>query len=212
MTFIMTRRAIVWLLGAGALLLALGEHALAEGAAGSVVGLRGQCTVERQGRPMPLKLGDAIAVSDAIDVPADGKLKLRMEDGSVIALASGTRMTVAAYQTDAAGHRQNAQLSLGEGLLRAVVAPVDHPAAFEVSTAVGTAAVRSTDWFIEAKPGSAQVGVLTGSVSLTSAGTGHSVMIPTRWGARLEAGHDPVQARVWSPQEFQAVISRTDVP
>jgi hypothetical protein len=121
-------------------------------------------------------------------------------------------LTLAAYQTDAGGQRQNVQLSLGAGLLRAVVAQVDHPSNFEVLTAVGTAAVRSTDWFIEAKPGSAQVGVLTGSVSLTSTATRRAVTIPSRWGARLEAGRDPVPARVWSPQEFEAVISRTDVP
>jgi hypothetical protein len=161
---------------------------------------------------MPLKMGDAVAVADTVTVPSDGKLKLRMSDGSILSLASGTKMTVAAYQTDAGGHRQTAQLSLGEGLLRAVVAPVDHPASFEVSTAVGTAAVRSTDWFIEAKRGAAQVGVLTGSVVLSSAATKRSVTIPARWGARLEAGRDPVEARVWAPQEFQAVISRTDVP
>jgi len=182
------------------------------GGAGSVVGIVGQCLVQRDGRPAALRLGDAIAVSDTIDVPADGKLKLRMSDGSVLSLAPGTRMTVAAYQIDAAGQRQNAQLSLSQGLIRAVVAPVDHPTTFEVSTAVGTAAVRSTDWFIEAKPGSAQVGVLSGSVALRSAATRREVTIPTRWGARLEAGRDPVEARVWAPQEFQAVISRTDVP
>jgi hypothetical protein len=71
--------------------------------------------------------------------------------------------------------------------------------------------VRSTDWFIEAKAGSAQVGVLTGSVVLSSAATGRAVTIPARWGARLEAGRDPVEARVWAPEEFQAVISRTSL-
>ena len=37
-------------------------------------------------------------------------------------------------------------------------------------------------------------------------------MIPARWGARLEAGRDPVPPRVWSQAEFDAVIARTDVP
>jgi len=161
---------------------------------------------------MPLKLGDAVSITDTIEVPPDGKLKLRMRDGSVISLASGTRLTIAAYQIDASGQRQNAALSLAQGLLRAVVAPVDHPSTFEVSTAVGTAGVRSTDWFIAAQPGATQVGVLEGSVVLRSAATAHFVLIPARWGARVEAGLDPVPARTWSPAEFQAVISRTDVP
>jgi hypothetical protein len=206
------RREILLAAGAAGVSSLLPLAALADGAAGSVVGLRGACLVQRGGNSAPLKMGDSVSATDAIEVPADGKLKLRMADGSVISLASGTRLVLATYQTDGKGGRQTAQLSLSEGLLRAVVSPVDHPSTFEVSTAVGTAAVRSTDWFIEAKPGSVQVGVLAGNVSLTSATTGRAVMIPSRWGARLEAGRDPVPARVWSPEEFQAVISRTDVP
>jgi len=208
----MKRRNLIFAAGALALLTLPPGPAVAEGSAASVVGVVGQCAVERGGRPTPLKLGDAVAVSETIDVPADGKLKLRMSDGSIVSLAASTRMTIAAYQTDSAGHRDTAQLSLSQGLLRAVVAPVEHPSSFEVSTAVGTAAVRSTDWFIEAKPGSAQVGVLSGTVVLSSAATRRSVTIPARWGARLEAGRDPVEARVWALQEFQAVMSRTDLP
>jgi hypothetical protein len=208
----MKRRDILYGASALAMLSLSPRLAGAAASAGSVVGLNGQCLIERGGGSTPLKLGDPISVSDTVDVPPDGKLKLRMEDGSVISLASGTKMTIAAYQTDAGGQRQTAQLSLTQGLLRAVVSPVNHPSTFEVSTAVGTAAVRSTDWFVEAKPGSAQVGVLAGSVVLRSGATGREVTVPARWGARLEAGRDPVEARVWAPQEFQAVISRTDVP
>jgi len=184
----------------------------AAGPAGSVVGVSGECFVESAGVRSPLALGRAIQVGDSVDVGAGAKLKLRMTDGSVVSLASGAHLTVAAYQTDAGGARQSAELSLAQGLLRAVVAPVDHPASFEVKTAVGTAAVRSTDWFVEIQPNATQVGVLTGSVVLTSGATGRSVTIPARWGARLEASRDPVLARVWSTAEFQAVIDRTDVP
>jgi hypothetical protein len=56
-----------------------------------------------------------------------------------------------------------------------------------------------------------KVGVLTGSVAMTSAATRRSEVIPERWGARLEAGRDPVPPRVWSQAEFDAVIARTDV-
>lgn len=180
--------------------------------AGTVVGVSGSCFVESGGQRAQLRIGQPVQVSDTVDVPADGKLKLRMTDGSIVSVAAGSRVTIASYTVDGAGQRQSAQLSLAQGLIRAVVAPVGQPASFEVSTAVGTAAVRSTDWFIEARPGSAQVGVLDGSVTLTSAATRRSETIPARWGARLEAGRDPVPARVWSPAEFQAVITRTEVP
>jgi hypothetical protein len=135
-----------------------------------------------------------------------------MADGSVVSVAAGTRVTISAYVVDAGGQRVSANLSLAQGLVRAVVSPMGQPATFEVATAVGAAAARSTDWFIEASAGAMQVGVLTGSVSMTSRATGRGETIPARWGARLEAGRDPVPARLWSPAEFQAVISRTDVP
>ena len=180
--------------------------------AGTVVGVFGGCFVDSGGSRSPAKIGQPVQGGDTVDVAADGKLKLRMSDGSVISVAAGTRMTIAAYGVDAAGQRQDAHLSLGQGLLRAVVAPVERPARFEVDTAVGTAAVRSTDWFVEASGGSMQVGVLSGSVDMTSAATKRAVTIPARWGGRLEGGRDPVPPRVWSPAEFDAVIARTNVP
>lgn len=183
----------------------------AAGGAGSVVAVVGEAVVDGQGRRAALRLGDTVNVADTITVAANGKLKLRMADGSVISVAAGTQMAVASYQTDASGQRQDAKLVLAQGLLRAVVAPVERPAVFEVSTAVGTAAVRGTDLFVEAQPGAAQVGVVTGTVALVSAATGRAVTIPARWGARLEAGRDPVPARVWAPAEFDAVIARTNI-
>lgn len=204
-------RALRRSLCAASLLLLSAGVALAA-PAGSVVGLFGACFVESGGSRAAAKIGQPVQVGDMVEVPADGKMKLRMADGSVVSVAAGTRMTIAAYGVDAAGQRQEARLSLAQGLLRAVVAPVERPASFEVDTAVGTAAVRSTDWFIEASPSAMQVGVLTGSVDMTSAATKRRETIPARWGARLETGRDPVPPRVWSPAEFAAVIARTDVP
>jgi hypothetical protein len=65
--------------------------------------------------------GDAVHVGDTLDVAAGAKLKLRMSDGSVIAVASGTRLAIAEYRLGNGGESRDARLSLGEGLLRAVV-------------------------------------------------------------------------------------------
>ena len=174
--------------------------------AGTVAAVSGPCL--SHGRA--LKPGDAVRVGDAIDVPAGGNLKLQMIDRSVIAVAPGSNVTVASYDTDGAG--RHARLSLAQGLLRAAVTPGAGPSTFEVSTAVGTASVRSTpaDWFILAQGGSAQVGVLTGTVDLASAATRRSVSIPARWGTRLEGGRDPVLPRVWAQTEFDAVSRLTE--
>ena len=179
--------------------------------AGEVLALFGQCVVETGSRRNPLKLGDAVHVGDTVYVEVGAKLKLRMTDGSVIAVASGGRLTIADYRIGADGQSRDATLSLGEGLLRAVVPALTGPPHFEVDTATGVAAVRSTDWFIEARPGSTQVGVLEGRVSLKSVATGQEIVIPARWGARVEAGRDPVPARVWTRAEFDDFIARTNL-
>jgi hypothetical protein len=184
----------------------------AEPPAGAVLALVGQCFVAAAGRRTALRPGDAVHVGDILEVLAGAKLKLRMNDGSIIALASGSRLKIADYRIDTDGKRRNATLSLGQGLLRAVVSLFGGVPHFEVDTATGVAAVRSTDWFIEARPGSTQVGVLSGRVSLKSVATGQSIVIPARWGARVEAGRDPVPARVWSEAEFADFIARTSPP
>jgi hypothetical protein len=187
------------------------QTAAAEPQAGEVLGLFGQCFVETVGRRNVLRPGDAVRVGDTLDVAAGAKLKLRMNDGSVIAVASGTRLTIADYRLGNGGETRDARLSLGEGLLRAVVSVLKGVPHFEGDTATGVAAVRSTDWFIEARPGSTQVGVLDGRVSLKSVSTGREIVVPARWGARVEAGRDPVPARVWTEAEFADFIGRTNL-
>jgi hypothetical protein len=199
------RRKLVGALFALLGLMLWADAAPAATLAATVVAVSGSCTA----RGRALKPGDAVQVSDTIDVPAGGKLKLRMADDSVISLAPGSNMTVVSYNRG--GDGRHAKLSLTQGLLRAVVAPVGGPSTFEVSTAVGTASVRSAsaDWFIGAQAGSAQVGVLVGNVDLTSAASGRSVSIPGRWGTRLEAGRDPVLPRNWTQAEFDAFTYST---
>jgi hypothetical protein len=208
------RRTVGKVIAASVAAVWLGLYAAAAAAApgpqaGEVLVMSGQCIVESEGQRNPLKPGDAVHVGDTVDVPQGAKLKLRMKDGSVVSAASGSRLTIDAYEAGGAG--RDAKLSLAAGLLRAVVAPLAQPSRFEVQTATGVAAVRSTDWFIEATPGATQVGVLRGAVNLSSAATGRSVTIPARWGARVEAGKNPVPSRVWAQSEFDAVIARTDV-
>jgi hypothetical protein len=187
------------------------EATSAEPQAGEVLALSGQCSGEISGGKKPLKRGDAVHVGETLEVAAGAKLKLRMDDGSIIAIASEGRLTIADYRIGNGGESRTATLSLGAGLLRAVVSALKGSPHFEVDTATGVAAVRSTDWFIEAQPGSTQVGVLEGRVSLRSVATGTEIVIPAHWGARVEAGRDPVPARVWTGAEFDDFIPRTSL-
>ena len=85
--------------------LLLATHAAWAAAAGTVVGLNGICLVENAGGSSPAKLGQPVQIGDTITVPADGKLKLRLAEGSVVSVASGTRVSVAALAVDGSGQR-----------------------------------------------------------------------------------------------------------
>ena len=184
-------------------LMLLANAALATTPAGTVDAVSGSCTAHSR----VLKRNDVVQVGDTVEVPAGGKLKLRMADGSAISIAPDSSMTVASYNI---GGGRHAKLLLTRGLLRAVVVAVGGPSTFEVSTAVGTASVRSADadWFIESKPGSARVGVLTGTIDLTSSATGSSSKIPANWGGSL-AGLEPPPPRIWPKDEFQTFMALT---
>jgi hypothetical protein len=166
-----------------------GEAASAAADAGKVLTFNNDCFVVAGDQRTALKIGDSVHVGDAIEVPNGAKLKLRMNDGSVLALASGTHLTIAAYGTDSAGQR-DVKLGLGSGLLRAIVAKVSQPSVFEVDTATSVAAVRATDWFIETGADQTTVDVLAGSVSFSAldakgnAAAG-GVTIPARSGSEL---------------------------
>jgi hypothetical protein len=181
----------------------------ADAEAGSVLALRGVCLLDAHGQKSPLKPDDVVHVGDTIEVALGAKIKLRMVDGSVVAAGSGSVLKIDRYAAEQAGSGRDVVMSLASGLLRAVVAKATQPSTFEITTATGVAAVRSTDWFIEAKPGNTRVGVLKGTVILTSLATRHEMKIPARWGSRVEGGHDPIPARIWTEAEFGDVIART---
>lgn len=174
--------------------------------AGEVLAAKGNCAVESAGKKQPLKLGDAVQVGDVVDVPDGARLKLRMVDGSVISAASGTRVTIESY----AAQPRDAKLNLASGMLRAVVASVGQSTRFEVETATGVAAVRSTDWFVSATPGATQVGVLEGAVSLASRATRSAVTIGKGEGSRVQGDGNPGPPRVWAKAEFDDFIARTN--
>src|SRR6185437_1446516 len=151
-----------------ALLLGGGGAALAADNAGEVLTFNGDCFVVSGDQRTPLKMGDPVHVGDVIDVPEGAKLKMRMADGSVLALGSGTHMTIRSYTVSTNGQQRDAKLGLDTGLLHAVVSTMIQPSNFEVDTATGVAAARSTDWFVEDSPDRMAVGVLDGEVSFAA--------------------------------------------
>lgn len=179
--------------------------------AGSVVGVAGDCFTAAGNQRSPLKLTDPVHVGDTLQVSHDGKLKLRMADGSIVSAAADSQFQIQSFQIDGSGERREAKLSLAAGLVRAVVSHTPHSGVFEVASAVGVAAARSTDWFVETQPNSMQVGVLSGVVDLKGAKAISTVSIAPGNGSQVEQNQPPVEPSKWPAARFDALIARTTI-
>jgi hypothetical protein len=197
------------------LLLALaGARTALAADAGEVLTFNGECFAIAGDQRTALKMGDTVHAGDVIEVPAGARLKLRMADGSVIALASGSRMTIQTYDVSSDGTKRDARLKLDSGLVRAVVAKVTEPSNFEIDTATGVAAARSTDWFVETAPDKTLVSVLDGTVAFSRAGApadAGTVLIPPESGSELAAQGPPSPVKAVPKTVFEQLIHRTAV-
>ncbi|MBV9824559.1 MAG: FecR domain-containing protein [Alphaproteobacteria bacterium] len=171
--------------------------------------MSGSSVIETNGQQRPAALGEPVQVGDTINVSQDSKLRLRMNDGSVVTLAPGTRMTVAKYDVDGAGARRDAELSMSAGLLHAVVSAGSGVPNFEVKTATGVAAVRGTEWYVDSQGSDTQVYVVTGKVSLTDLAGHGPVTIPQMSESTVAVGKPPAPIRPVTQAELQTLAART---
>src|SRR5947208_14607634 len=96
--------------GAIALCFCMCGIAEAQSVAGSVVGASGQTGVSRGGQRLPLPIGAPVYVGDTVEVGPDGKLKLRMADGSILSLAPSSNLRIDSYLVAGSGRRQGPEV------------------------------------------------------------------------------------------------------
>lgn len=209
------RRRIATAIACLVALLMLSHRALATDA-GQVLTYNGECYATSDGKRTKLNMGDVVHAGDVLEIPADAKLKLQMADGSVLALGANSKMTIASYDVTADGAHRDVKLNLDSGIVRAVVSKMSQQSTFEVSTATGVAAARSTDWFVEYQQATTltDVSVLDGTVAFSGAGAtdGHgTVLIPPMSGSDIVGKQQPTAAQPRSQAYFDALIDRTDV-
>lgn len=184
--------------------------------AGQVVTYNGDCYAIANGKRSKLNMGDVVHVGDVLEVPGDAKLKLQMADGSVLALGGNSRMTIGSYDISADGTQRDAKLDLDSGVVRAVVSKMTQKSTFEVNTATGVAAARSTDWFVEYRPATSlmAVSVLDGTVAFSEAGKTArpaTVLIPPMFGSDIRGKGQPTAVQPRSQAYFAWLIDQTDV-
>ncbi len=129
----------------------------ADAAAGKVLFVSGPVTVERP-TPLDLKKGDPVEVGDVIVTGEKARAQLLMNDGARIALRSGTRYKVDAFQLPpAVGAPTQATTTAAQGVSVATLLKggfrtstgaigKDGTGTYEVRAPIGTLGIRGTDY------------------------------------------------------------------
>jgi len=143
--------------------------------AGDVVNVGGIVRILRVNGPVDVpKTGMIVNVGDTFETKADGKVKVRLNDGSEIIVAANSRVTIENVAVDEASGKRKIILDLLRGKVRSRVnKKYDTENTFTVKTRTAVAGVRGTDFVASFEPGDnewvSEIRTFEGMVHLESA-------------------------------------------
>jgi hypothetical protein len=133
---------------------------------GSVVAVRGDVFADTgSGAQQPLAVNAPVHRGDTI-VTGRGKAKVALSDGSILSIGENTRLQISHFTSPDAN--PTVRLNLLSGVLRPLVSRTTSTGSFEVETQTAIAAVRGTEWLMEATADNTAVALLRGRVAVSS--------------------------------------------
>jgi hypothetical protein len=175
---------------------------------GSVRAVRGTVFLDSGNGPQPLTVNATVHPGDAI-VSNAGKAQIVLDDGTIISVGENSRVRIAAHERTA--NAAATRVGLVSGALRLFVAKMTPAGKFEVETETAIAAVRGTDWVIEATPEQTSVAIVSGVVAVSGRdGNAQATVVldARRQGTDVRRGNPPTPVREWGAQRFSDTLSR----
>ena len=175
---------------------------------GSVLAVRGAVFWDAGSGQQPLKVNAPVRLGDTI-VSVAGKAKIALDDGTIISVGENSRLRVADY--DNAPNNLKTRIGLISGAIRLLVAKVTPAGKFEVETETAVAAVRGTDWVIEATSEQTAVAIVSGVVAVSGRdGQSQSsvVLDAPGQGTDVRRGSAPTPVAQWGAQRFTNTLAR----
>jgi hypothetical protein len=113
------------------------------GEAGLVARVNGAPTVERAGKTEALKRGGNVFTGDVIETDANSKVKILLNDDSVLAIGPKSRVTVSDFVLDSSGRNVRLQVLVGRFKI-AIAKFFGAHTDYEIRTPTAVAGVRGT--------------------------------------------------------------------
>lgn len=214
----MAARAVAMVLLAAALCLAVAGPAPAQpaGAIGEVADVVGQALVTRHGESEPEALteGQAVREGDRIQTGEGARVRLRLEDGSVLQLGEDTECYLDWVLFAPALDMRDILIEVPLGIIRSIVEAVVPRSSVRLVTDTAIASVRGTDWIVEADPEVTAIVALEGEIAVRNVAPDlrAEVVLGPGEGTSVPAGEPPAPPSVWGDERRQSFIERTEVP
>jgi len=169
----------------------------------------------RRSATTKLKENDAVEENDRIRTQSSGRVRVVLNDGSILNLGQSSLLTVrATTATSRAG-----SLELAYGRVRAVVTQSKSaPALFEVRTATAVCGVLGTTLFVDSSRDLTRIANLSDDatsrvrvVSTNPQAPGEVILLPGQ-GTSVPVSRAPQPPRRWSPEEVRAANADTEIP
>jgi hypothetical protein len=171
----------------------------------------GEATIQRAANSMPARPGMPLAQGDELVTGSGGRVEVLCPDGSTLVVGDRTRVRLSIFISGNTQPR-SAVIELLEGILRTVL-PSGHAwERFDIVTRTAVASVRSTIWFVDAKPDTTGVFVEEGGVLVSSRATQAQVFVPAGLGTDVDRTATSLQTRAWGQPRQDDVRARTRMP
>jgi hypothetical protein len=176
---------------------------------GQVLAVRGPVFRESGGQREAAAPGMALRVADTLVAAPGGKAKLQLNDGSILALGENAHMRIADYQSTT--NSLTTRIGLEAGAMRFLVEKTLPGGHFEIETETAVAAVRGTDFLVEATPQRSSVALVAGSVAVRGKGSfsaAEALLTQPGDGTDVAPGAAPSPPVRWGAQRFAATLAR----
>lgn len=180
------------------------------GDAGTISRLAGSVTVLRGGAGVAAAVGLGIKASDTLRAGADGRAQVTFSDGSMLTVGPASEVAVTFFAPEAG--EPAAAFDLVSGIVRMTVNKATGWGKFEVRTTTAVAAVRGTDYLVDAGVGKSAVFVAEGRVAVSSRAGAGTVVIRDGQGVDITSAFVPLVVKIWGAKRRDAALARVTFP